>query len=230
MRGELHCGERATIRNLARPQLAVSAIVCWYLFHLQFFDTVVFTRQNAVHCTVFTRHRLLAYVIVPCISVRGERCIKINGLVFCKQIGVCVLPRAFSTSAIDKAVVRYQIKRRGFTANIVAEIVVQCAFVIARPGKLYKLRLIVRNCDFLVGYGVSRYRANRLAASYYKITVFIFFVKGSGNVGQRCLACIFEVQRHTRVIVFHALPLGFVKCMSLIRFLVDIHFPGDFIY
>ena len=213
MRGELHCGERATIRNLARPQLAVSAIVCWYLFHLQFFDTVVFTRQNAVHCTVFTRHRLLAYVIVPCISVRGERCIKINGLIFCKQIGACVLPRAFSTSAIDKAVVRYQIKLRGTTAFLIAEIV-QCAFATARPSKLYKLRLVVRNCNFLVGYGVSLYRANRLAASFYKSTVITFFVKGSGNAGQRCITCIFEVQRHTRV--FHARPLGFVKCLSRI--------------
>ncbi len=161
MRGELHCGERATIRNLARPQLAVSAIVCWYLFHLQFFDTVVFTRQNAVHCTVFTRHRLLAYVIVPCISVRGERCIKINGLVFCKQIGVCVFAKGFQYFRYRQSSCSLPNQKAWLHCNIVAEIVVQCAFVIARPGKLYKLRLIVRNCDFLVGYGVSRYRANR---------------------------------------------------------------------
>ena len=170
--------------------------------------------------TVFARHGILVYIIVPGISVRGERCIKINGFVLCKQIAACVLPRAFSTfvSAIDKAVVRCQIKHRDALASIVAEIV-QCAFATVRPSKLYKLRLIVRNCDFLVGYGVSRYRANRLTASFYKITVFIFFVKCSGNAVQRCCACIFEVKRHTRVIVFHALPLGFV-----IRVVYDVKF------
>ena len=121
------------------------------------------------------------------------------------------MPRAFSTSvsAIDKAVVRRQVKILRITVVIFAEIVISFAFI-ARPTKLYKLRLVVRNCDFLVGHGISRYRANRLAASFFKSIVFTFFVKGSGNAVQRCPTCIFEVKRHTRVIVFHARPLGFV--------------------
>ena len=158
--------------------------------------------------TVFARHGILVYTIVPGISVRGERCIKINGLATCKQIAACVLPRAFSTfvSAIDKAVVRRQVKILRITVFIFAEIVIFFAFI-ARPTKLYKLRLVVRNCDFLGGHGISRYRANRLTASFYKSTVFIFFVKCSDNTVQRCCACIFEVKRHTRVIVF---PLAFI--------------------
>ena len=161
--------------------------------------------------TVFARHGILVYTIVPGISVRGERCIKINGLVLCKQIAACVLPRAFSTfvSAIDKAVVRRQVKILRSTVAIFAEIVIFFAFT-ALPSKLYKLRFVVRNCDFLVGHGISRYRANRLAASFFKSIVFTFFVECSGNTVQRCRACIFEVKRHTRVIVFHARPLGVV--------------------
>ena len=167
--------------------------------------------EEAVHltvCSVFARHGILVYTIVPGISVRGERCIKINGFAICKQITACVCPRVSSSSAfaIDKAVVRCQIKLRGTSAFLVAEIV-QCAFATVRPSKLYKLRLIVRNCDFLGGHGISRYRANRLTASFYKSTVFIFFVKCSGNTVQRCITCIFEVKRHTRVIVF---PLAFI--------------------
>ena len=205
--GELHCGERATIRNHARPQLTVGAIGCCYLCHRPLNDLTVFTRQEAVHCTAFARHGILVYIIVPGISVRGQCCIKINGFAICKQITACVCPRVSSSSAfaIDKAVVRYQINLRGTIAIIFAEIV-PCAFT-ACPSKLYKLRLVVRNCDFLGGHGISRYRANRLTASFYKSTVFIFFVKCSDNTVQRCCACIFEVKRHTRVIVF---PLAFI--------------------
>ena len=106
--------------------------------------------------------------------------------------------------------------------------IIQGAFA-AVPSELYKLRLIVRDQDFLRVKLVCAHRADWQAGGFYcfGIIIFILFIKYCGYVGKRGAACIFEVKRHILVIVLHALPLGGVKCIASVSAVITVkHCPA----
>ena len=95
--------------------------------------------------------------------------------------------------------------------------IIQVACAADAPSEPYKRRIIVRNQDFLRAKLARFHRADWQAGGWFYRAVSFLFIKYCGYAFERGAACIFEVKRHTLVIVLHARPLGGVVLLILVE-------------